>query len=129
MHLPAEPRIEPLDRLKALLEAILPGNRFYRAKIEGVSATTLADLETYARLVPFTTKSELVEDQERYPPYGSNLTFPRDAYTRCHQTSGTAGAPLRWLDTPQDWQALLDQWKTVYLKAGVTATDRLFFAF
>mgnify|MGYP006149071077 CR=1 FL=1 len=49
--------------------------------------------------VRFTARDPLVADQAAFPPYGSNLTFPVTAYTRCHQTSGTHGAPMRWLDT------------------------------
>jgi phenylacetate-CoA ligase len=46
-----------------------------------------------------------------------------------HQTSGTAGRPLRWLDTPESWSRLLDCWVTMFDMADVTAADRLFFPF
>jgi phenylacetate-CoA ligase len=46
-----------------------------------------------------------------------------------HQTSGTHGAPLRWLDTPESWDAMLGCWLQILHTAGVTATDRLFFPF
>ena len=50
-----------------------------------------------ARL-PLTTKAELVTDQSAHPPFGTNLTYPLERYVRVHQTSGTSGAPLRWLE-------------------------------
>jgi phenylacetate-CoA ligase len=78
-----------------------------------------------------TTKSELVADQAAHPPYGTNLTYPLDRYVRLHQTSGSSGShPLRWLDTAESWDWWLRTWSEhVYPAAGVTAADRLFFAF
>ena len=68
-------------------------------------------------------------DQQAHPPYGSNLTFPLAAYNRFAQTSGTSGAPLRWLDTPESWQWMLDNWKQVYAAANVGPGDAIYFAF
>ncbi len=117
-------------QLRTLLAALLPANPFYTRKLSAAGVTAdLASLDEFARRVPFTTKGELVEDQRVHPPYGTNLTFPLAHYTRCHQTSGTSGAPLRWLDTPQSWSWMLDNWAEVFHAAGVTRTDRLFFAF
>src|SRR3954465_3254516 len=89
------------QRLRALFDAIVPTNRFYTAKIaeSGLAADRLHQPEVFAQL-PFTTKAELVADQQANPPYGTNLTYPLGHYTRLHQTSGTSGQPLRWLDTP-----------------------------
>ena len=90
-----------LGRLRELYKSILPANRFYQSKL-GSDASTPSDLIAFFDSVPFTTKHEIVLDQEANPPFGSNLTFPSDRYTRCHQTSGTSGWPLRWLDTPEN---------------------------
>lgn len=81
------------DRLDTLLELVLERNPFQRARLADADP---ADL-------PFTTKRELVADQERHPPFGTNLCYPLDRYTRVHQTSGTTGHPLRVLDTAEDW--------------------------
>ena len=56
-------------------------------------------LTHFCERMPFTTKDELARDQRAQPPYGSTLTYPVSAYTRFHQTSGTGGRPLIWLDT------------------------------
>jgi phenylacetate-CoA ligase len=108
------------ERLRRLLTEILPGNRFYRNKLG--AAPALAEL-------PFTTKAELLADQQGHPPYGSLLTYPLERYTRLHQTSGTSGAPLRWLDTPESWEWMLGCWRTIYGVVGVAAGQRLLFAF
>ena len=71
----------------------------------------------------------MLADQERHPPYGTNLTFPLDRYTRFHQTSGTTGAPLRWLDTPESWDWMVANWTEILRAAGATSSDRVFFAF
>src|SRR5262249_26803312 len=77
----------------------------------------------------FTTKQELVDDQQANPPFGSNLTYPLSRYTRFSQTSGSTGKPMRWLDTPESWDWMCNAWARVFEIAGVTAADRMFFAF
>ena len=118
------------DALRTLLRTILPANPFYAAKLGAAGAPSkvshLGDL--YDRF-PFTTKAELAADQTANPPYGSNLTFPLERYSRCHQTSGTNGQPLRWLDTPESWDWMLENWQAILRVAGVTRADTVFFAF
>jgi phenylacetate-CoA ligase len=36
---------------------------------------------------------------------------------------------LLWLDTAQSWEWLLGNWRTIYRAVGVTAADRVYFAF
>jgi phenylacetate-CoA ligase len=108
-------------RLSAKLPELQRENAFYRAKLP----KTARDL----RELSFTTKSELSADQAAHPPFGTNLTYPIDRYVRLHQTSGTTGGPLRILDTAESWDWWRDCWQAVYRAAGVTARDRIFFAF
>ncbi len=115
-------RTSPALRLRDLLRTILPHNAFYAAKFAGLP------LDDPSRL-PFTTKAELLADQAAHPPYGSNLTYPRGRYSRLHQTSGTSGRPLRWLDTPESWSWMLDGWDRMFALMGLRADDRLFFPF
>ena len=117
------------ERLRSLLSE-LAANQFYQEKfrlagMEMAKARGAADL---ARL-PFTTKSELAADQDKHPPYGRLLTYPLSHYRYLHQTSGTTGRPLRWLDTQEDWETFMRCWAEVYLGAGVTAEDLVFCAF
>ena len=85
-------------------------------------------MDDLARL-PFTTRAELSADQVAHPPYGTNLTYPPECYTRIHQTSGTTGQRLRWLDTAESWDWWGRCWAQVYRAAGVGDRDRIFFAF
>ena len=93
-----------LKKLEQMLLAVLPSNAFYRRKFEAASVSA-ADVKTMESLrrIPFTTKQELSADQAANPPYGTNLTWAPETYTRIHQTSGTAGEPLRWLDNRESW--------------------------
>jgi phenylacetate-CoA ligase len=118
------------DALCALLAEILPQNRFYARKLAaaGVDPAEIGGREDLARL-PFTTKAELLEDQAQHPPYGTILTYPITRYSRFHQTSGTSGRPLRWLDTPASWDWLLRGWEIMYRIVGLRPEDRLFFPF
>ncbi len=119
---------QQLAQLRQLLAAILPANQFYQKKLSGINPA-IASLEDFAQRFPFTTKQEIVLDQQEHPPYGTNLTFPLDHYTRFHQTSGTTSKPLRWLDTPESWAGMIESWKQVYTAAGVGRGDRVYFAF
>jgi len=119
------PRAAQLERLRAGINELLKTNPFYRERLRPV--TTWEDFER----LPLTTKAEITSDQQANPPFGTNLTFPIERFTRLHQTSGTSGgSPLRWLDTPESWDWWIRIWtEHVYRSAGVKADDRVFFAF
>ena len=120
-----------LARLHTLLGPVLASNAFYRQKLNAAGIGRPEDIESLAAYsqLPFTTRAELSADQIAHPPYGSNLTYPVERYTRIHQTSGTTGQRLRWLDTAESWDWWGRCWAEVYEGAGVTAADRIFFAF
>ncbi|MBI4325589.1 MAG: AMP-binding protein, partial [Chloroflexi bacterium] len=119
-----------LAQLRRLLAALVPANAFYTQKLRAARLDPeIESLQDFSARFPFTTKQELVGDQKAHPPYGSNLTFPLERYSRFHQTSGTSGAPLRWLDTPESWNWMVRNWTEVFHAAGVRSGDRVFFAF
>jgi phenylacetate-CoA ligase len=115
----------------ALARELLAGNEFYREKWAAAGIRAAGDLrgwDDFARL-PFTDKAEFVRDQAAHPPFGTNLTYPPARYVRVHQTSGTSGAPIRWLDTQASWEWWARCWEFVLAGAGVTPVDRVFFPF
>jgi phenylacetate-CoA ligase len=114
-----------LERLRVGIDALLRGNRFYQARLRPVR--TWDDFEH----LPLTTKAEITADQQANPPFGTNLSFPIDHYSRLHQTSGTSGSrPLRWLDTAESWDWWTRIWaEHIYRSAGLRPDDRVFFAF
>ncbi|GAB6173903.1 phenylacetate--CoA ligase [Paradesulfitobacterium aromaticivorans] len=87
---------------------------------------SLADLER----IPFTTKEEWLEEQERYPTFGEMLTVQVEAAVRYHTTSGTSGhTPLRVLDSKKDWQWIAEMWAYAFWGFGVRPRDIVYFAF
>jgi len=113
-------------RLAALLAAVGETNGFYKDKFAragvDLKGSVLGDL-------PLTTRAELEQDQAAHPPYGTNLTYAVSQYTRLHQTSGSSGAPLRWLDTAESWDWWKACWSVIYRAAGLSERDRLLFPF
>ena len=78
----------------------------------------------------FTTKSEIVLDHKKNPPFGSNLTRDLNNYNRLSKTSGTSGKSISWLDTPEDWSNMLDAWDVIYNSSELnTEHDVIYFAF
>lgn len=120
-----------LNRLREMFAPILETNEFYQQKLSEVGIAKSSDIQTLSdyQKLPFTTKDELSADQVSQPPYGTNLTFPLDQYICIHQTSGTTGSPLRWLDTRESWDWWGKCWRDIYASAGVTSADRLLIAF
>lgn len=120
-----------LRKFQIMLDRILTHNAFYQKKYAEAGITSSSDIKTVSDFykLPYTTKQELVYDQVNNAPYGTNLTYPLEMYTRIHQTSGTTGEPLRCLDTEESWNWWAECWASVYRAAGVTPSDRIFFAF
>lgn len=118
------------SRLAELIRNIYARNAFYTRKLDaaGIRPEALEFPPDLAKL-PFTTKAELMADQQASPPFGTVLTEPIERYTRYNQTSSTTGDPLRWLDTNESWQWMLECWKLVYRAAKVGPADRIFFPF
>jgi phenylacetate-CoA ligase len=109
-----------VTRFENMRAILVESNPYYRDRLK--NARTLAD-------VLFTTKQQIVDDQAAHPPYGTNLTYPVERYVRIHQTSGTSGKPILWLDTLESWEWWLQCWKEVFAGAGVRVGDRVYVAF
>ena len=119
-----------LEKIRVLIVAITPENRFQTARLSAAGVTSeIASLDEFSARVPFTTKADLVADQTANPPYGTNLTFPLERYTRFCQTSGTTAKPLVILDTAESWEWMLGNWARIYRAGGLRAGDRIYFAF
>ncbi len=116
--------------LGLMFPMLTAGNPFYASRIRAAGLEGGPDsLSDFFALMPFTTKQDVVDDQRTLPPFGTNLTFPIEEYTRFSQTSGTSGSSIRWLDTPESWQWMVVNWARVFQASNVNAHDRIFFAF
>jgi phenylacetate-CoA ligase len=120
-------------RMRALATEILApgGNPFLQRKWARAGVRALDDLRDWSDFerLPFARKAEFVEDQAAHPPFGTNLTYTLERYVRVHQTSGTSGMPIRWLDTQESWDWWARCWGFVLGGAGVRPDDRVFFPF
>jgi len=118
-------------RFHGMAEELLASNQFVGRKWRAAGVRSVEDLRSWDdfRRLPLTEKEELVDDQTSNPPFGTNLTYALERYVRVHQTSGTSGSPLRWLDTQESWEWWARCWGFVLRGAGVGPADRVFFPF
>lgn len=111
-------------------ESVIPFNAFYLKKLdvrpETISKSWIRD-NFYS--LPFTTKKDLQDNQLDYPPYGNFHHLNSCNYSRFHQTSGSSGKPLFFLDSNAGWEWLLQNWLKIFEIAGIDKDDRLFFPF
>ena len=114
------------DKLAAMLREVLATNAFYRNKLARIDFDPRRD---QLHALPLTTRAELEQDQLDHPKYGTNLTYPLEQYRRYHQTSGTGGRPLRWLDTAEGWAWFRTCWQRIFRAGGAGAGDRAIFPF
>ncbi len=119
-----------LSKLNEVVAVAAAGNAFYQPKIAASgSADGFESLESYSRLMPFTTKQELAQDQLENGPYGTNLSYPIDQYVRIHQTSGTSGRPMAWLDTQDGWDWVKGNWRACWKACGAKPGESAIFPF
>ena len=119
-----------LERLRSLIAELEGGNEFYQSRLKDAGIDrSIPSLEEFTRRMPFTTKMDLAWDREEFPPYGTNLTYPLETYSRFCQSSGTTSIAMPALDTAESWSSMLDCWDRVYEASGVRRSDIIFFAF
>jgi phenylacetate-CoA ligase len=122
--------VHQLKRLNLLIKRIRNRNQFYTKRLTQAGLINgVESLEQFYERMPFTTKQDLINDHNSNPPYGTTLTYPVHEYNRYHQTSGTTSSPLRWLDTHESWNWVVENWKRVYEAAYVNRNSHIFFAF
>ncbi len=116
------------QKLRRILERLARSNHFQKERLQRVGFLPTS-LEDFSARVPFTRKSELVEDQLIHPPMGSNLTADPGAYTRFSQTSGTTARPIQVWDTIASWGWLLENWQEGFRLAALERGMLTYFAF
>jgi phenylacetate-CoA ligase len=119
------------ERLAGGLGEAWDSNDFWQRRLRAAGVRDARDIGSWADFarLPRLTKAELVADQTEHPPFGTNHTHPLDRYVRVFQTSGTTGAPIRWLETEASWAWWAHCWAFVFRAAGLGPSDRLFFPF
>jgi phenylacetate-CoA ligase len=118
-------------RFQSLVREAFGTNPFWTRRWRAAGLARADDLTGWDdfRRLPLLCKTDLVGDQTEHPPFGTNLTYPLDRYVRVHQTSGTSGQPIRWLETQASWDWWAHCWGFVLAGAGVRPGDRVYFPF
>jgi phenylacetate-CoA ligase len=93
--LPDAQRHMELNKLRRQIEYVYAKSSFYQRKFKGANLTPgdVRHIEDLSHL-PFTTKTELRESQEREPPFGDYLATSPESVIRVHRTSGATGKSL-----------------------------------
>ena len=118
------------DAFLTFWESVLPLNAFYLRKLRiGAGNVSKSWIRDNFDSFEFTSKLELQNSQSSYPPYGDFHYLNLAQYNRFHQTSGSSGKPLLFLDSKDGWEWLLNNWLKIFALAGIEKGDRLFFPF
>ena len=118
------------DAFLTFWESVLPQNAFYLRKLRiGAGNVSKSWIKDNFDSFEFTSKFELQNSQSSYPPYGDFHYLDLAEYNRFHQTSGSSGKPLLFLDSQDGWEWLLNNWLKIFALAGIEKGDRLFFPF
>lgn len=82
------------EKLRKQIQYVYKKSKFYQRKFKEVGLVP-EDIQSIQDLkkVPFTTKDELRESQERNPPLGSHAAVNMKKVIRIHSSSGTTGNP------------------------------------
>jgi phenylacetate-CoA ligase len=111
--------------LVAQVDRVRQGCPFYSRKLKASDPST-AGLRGWGdfHVLPCTTKSELLEEQERHPPYGRFIgTETPGGIVRVHRTSGTTGRPLFIAMSTADAAATREAGRRAFVCAGLTPAD------
>lgn len=108
------------DKLLKQLAYVLEHSNFYRKKFGNISAQ--AAVEHFEEL-PFTTKTEILEDQRDHPPFGENVCVPNEKIKRVHKTSGTTNKPVLIALTDADIKNVLRVGGACFSAAGLGPSD------
>jgi phenylacetate-CoA ligase len=116
-----------LAKLRAQVRYAWERSPFYRrlwsqAKVEPQQLRTLADLARF----PLVTKDDLRADQEKFPPFGSNLCCGPEAIARVHGTSGTSGRPTLFAISRDDWARIGAAHARIMWSFGMRPSDTVF---
>lgn len=106
------------------IETIEADSQFYRQKYNeaGIRLVRPFDVEQFA-VLPFTTKQEILAEQESYPPFGRLAKHNKTGHQRVHITSGSTGRPFVIMMTQDDVKYTTEAGARAFRCAGLESTD------
>jgi phenylacetate-CoA ligase len=119
-------RLMERELLARQIEYVYANSEMYQRKYReaGVTAGEIREVEDLSRL-PFTTKTELRESQERKAPFGDYLAAPEKAIRRAHRTSGATGRFIYVALTAKDLRQTHDCGARAFWAAGLRPHHRV----
>lgn len=104
------------DALIEIINQYISKSLFYKNKYQNNQVTTYSD-------IPFLTKQELLDDQSKNPPFGSNLCVDMSQITRIHRTSGSTNKPLLIALTNNDLDIVTEIGSNLLKLTGMNSND------
>ena len=116
----SEQRAMERDKLARQLDYVYSNSPFYQRKFQEIDLgpRDIRSPEDLARL-PFTTKAELRESQERDPPFGDYLATPPESVSTIHRTSGSTGRFIYTVLTEKDMEQTNECGARAFWAAGL----------
>ena len=104
--------------LDSQLKYVIEKSDFYRSKFqtESLSIRDFGNLE-------FTTKKEIIDDQDENGPFGSNLCVKPNEIQRIHKTSGTTCKPFLIALTAKDITKTVEVGASCFNLSGLSGND------
>jgi phenylacetate-CoA ligase len=109
-----------LEKIKRQYQYVISNSEYYKNKFKSVRE--FKAIEDFNKL-PFTTKNEILSDQENYPPFGSNLCVSIQNIQRIHKTSGTTNKPVMIALTHNDIQHTVEVGADCFISSGLKRSD------
>ncbi|MCP4118184.1 MAG: phenylacetate--CoA ligase [Desulfobacteraceae bacterium] len=99
---------------------IIQNSGFYKKKFQDI--VSMEKKDDFFKL-PFTTKTEVLSDQEKHPPFGANICVPAGKISRIHKTSGTTNKPVMIAMTKRDIEYTVEAGSACFRASGLTPDD------
>jgi phenylacetate-CoA ligase len=119
-----DPEIEAMDgygrvaakKLQKQLKYAVAASPLYQKKLKGMNLNVLKSL-------PFTEKKEIIADQIKFPPFGSNLCVEMSDIQRIHRTAGSTGRPVFLAMTEADLATVIKSGRRCFWASGLRPED------
>ena len=112
------------NRLREQVRYVFNNSFFYRKRFEeaGIHPEDIRTVDDLQK-IPFTTKKELRESQNKKPPFGEYLCISPDKIAWIATTSGTTGIPTSLPRSSEDINVWTDLMARAYIYHGVKPGD------
>lgn len=113
-----------LERLRWQVRRCHAGSAFYRERLDaaGVGPDSVRTLDDLQR-IPFLTKQDLRDEQERHPPFGRYVVAPPETWGELHPSTGTTGVPVSTIWSRRDVESIADFTARTMWSFGVRPGD------